>query len=131
MKGGGGFGLDAEMGGGASSSVPAAGGGLGALAASNNSYHNAPGGNRGHASPARSMSDDEAAVAIQSSYRGYKTRKTGKSGLGDFRREATDTLMERQSKARIAEMQGVDPYAATRGGGYYGGAVQVEWGCTS
>ena len=83
------------------------GAGLGALAAAAKTT-------TGVASPARSMSDDEAAVAIQSTYRGYKTRK---SGLGqDFRLEATNALMERQSKTRIAEMQGVDPYAATRSG---------------
>ena len=92
----------------ASSAGAGAGAGLGALAAG----ARVP---AGGGSPARSgMSDDEAAVTIRSTYRGYKTRK---SGLGqDFRLEATNTLMERQSRARIAEMQGVDPYAATRSG---------------
>jgi hypothetical protein len=37
--------------------------------------------------------------------------------LRRFRVEATNTLMERQSKARLGAMQGVDPYSATRGAG--------------
>ena len=100
---GGAFGLDAELGPGPSkpTTTPKTGGGLSSLTAGAMS------------SPGRSsaLSDADAAVAIQSSYRGYKARKDAAS----FRRETTTTLMERQSKARIAEIQGVDPRAFALG----------------